>query len=229
VNPHTVVILTAGGSVATEGWIDRTPALLHTWYLGQEGGRAIAEVLFGVVNPSGKLPMSLERRLQDNPAIENYYETADSKDVHYKEGVLVGYRGYQAKGVHPLFPFGYGLSYTTFRFSHLAITQKTNADSPIQVSFDVSNTGIRGGAEVTQLYIGDPSSQVPRPPKELKGFERVTLKPGELSHVIFKLNRRSLAYWDVSSRNWKVDPGKFVAYAGDSSEHLPLRAEFTIK
>jgi beta-glucosidase len=132
--------------------------------------------------------------------------------------------------VHPLFPFGYGLSYTTFRFSHLAITpEKANAGSPIQVKFDVSNIGERAGAEVVQLYVGDPSSQIARPPKELKGFLRVLLKPGETRRVTLQLNRRSLAYWDITSRNWKVDPGKFVEYVGDSSENLPLQADFTIK
>jgi beta-glucosidase len=229
-NPHTIVLLTSGGSVDTSGWLDRAPAFLETWYGGSEAGLGLARVLFGHVNPSGKLPISWERRVQDNPTFQNYYEEPGTHDVHYKEGIFVGYRYYDQSKVKPLFPFGFGLSYTTFAFSHLSVTPKVaSPDGPIRVSFDVQNTGQRAGAEVAQVYVGDPSATAPRPVKELKAFDRVFLKPGESQHVSFTLNRRSLAYWDVRSKGWKVDPGKFVIYAGDSDENVPLQQDFTVR
>ena len=154
-----------------------------------------------------------------------------TRDVKYREGVFLGYRAYGRPGqAPPLFPFGFGLSYTRFAFSHLSVTpQDASPNGPITVSFDVENTGERTGAEVAEVYVGDPSATVPRPAKELKGFKRVMLKAGEIAHVSLSLNRRSLAYWSVQSHGWKVDPGKFVVYAGDSSEHLPLQAEFTVR
>ncbi len=228
-NPHSVVVLTAGGSVDTHRWIAQTPALLHTWYAGQEGGRALADVLLGRVNPSGKLPISFEKQLQDEPAFPNYYEAPGSHDAKYAEGVFIGYRYFDQAKTKPLFPFGFGLSYTSFAFSHLVVTpDHGTADTPIQVSFDVRNTGSRAGADVAQLYVGDPSATVPRPVKELKGFERVNLAPGATRHVTLKLNRRSLAYWDTAT-SWKVDPGKFIIYVGDSSVHVPLQATYQVK
>jgi beta-glucosidase len=229
-NPRTIVVLTAGGSVETGQWIDRVPALLHAWYGGEEAGRALAGVLLGRLNPSGKLPMSFERRLEDNPTYPNYYEAPGTRDVNYKEGIFLGYRYYDRSPTKPLFPFGFGLSYTTFEFSHLDVTPtEATADAPITVSFEVKNTGQRGGAEIAQVYVGDPSASVPRPVKELKGFARVVLPPGEREQVSITLDRRSLAYWDVSSKGWKVDPGKFVVYVGDSSANVPLKAELTVR
>jgi beta-glucosidase len=229
-NPRTVVVVTSGGSVDTSGWIHQTPALIQDWYGGSEGGRALAQVLFGRVDPSGKLPISWERRKQDNPCYKNYYEEPGTHDVKYAEGIFLGYRYYDRSKVKPLFPFGFGLSYTTFALSDLRVTPTVaSPDEPITVSFDVRNTGESAGAEVAQVYVGDPSATVPRPVKELKGFERVFLKPGQTEQVSLNLNRRSLAYWDVRSGNWKVDPGKFVVYAGDSSENVPLQATFTVR
>jgi len=229
-NPHTVVVLTAGGSVATEGWIDSVPALLQTWYSGQEGGTALAQILLGEVNPSGKLPISWERRLEDNPCYRTYYEEPGTHTVKYSEGVFVGYRYYTSSQVKPLFPFGFGLSYTTFEFSNLAVTpSNAHVDAPISVSFDVRNTGDRSGAEVAQLYVGDPSAKVRRPAKELKGFERILLNPGETRHVTLTLDQRALSYWDTASKSWKVDPGQFIIYVGDSSENTPLQKEITVQ
>jgi beta-glucosidase len=176
------------------------------------------------------LPISWERKAEDNPTYENYYEAPGSKDVTYKEGVFMGYRGYEQKNLKPLFPFGFGLSYTTFRYSNLHVEPATaSADTPISVSFDISNIGQRTGADVGQVYIGDPSARVPRPVKELKAFERVVLKPGETRHVSVTLNKRSLAYWDVNSKDWTVDLGQFRVFAGDASDNLPLQAEFTVR
>ncbi len=229
-NPKTVVVLTAGGSVATQDWIDRTPALLQTWYGGQEAGTALAKILFGDVNPSGKLPISWEKRIEDNPTYKTYYELPGTRDIKYSEGVFVGYRYYETSEVKPLFPFGFGLSYTNFAFSNLSVSPQTaSPNGPITVGFDVRNIGLVAGAEVAQVYVGDPSATVKRPKMELKGFSRVMLQPGEVHHVTVTLDKRSLAYWDTTTHGWKVDPGKFVVYVGDSSENVPLQQDFTVQ
>jgi len=229
-NPHTIVVLTVGGSVATSDWLDKVPALLQTWYAGQEAGNALAKILFGDVNPSGKLPMSWEKKIEDNPTYKNYYEAPGSRDVNYAEGIFLGYRYYDKSHVKPLFPFGFGLSYTSFDFSNLTVTpQITSQAGPITVGFDVKNTGARAGAEVAQIYVGDPSATVARPVKELKGFSRIILAPGESRHVTVALDRRSLAYWDTNTHNWKVDPGKFVVYVGDSSQNVPLQQSSKVR
>ena len=150
--------------------------------------------------------------------------------VVYKEGIFTGYRYYDQSKVKPLFPFGFGLSYTTFAFSHLQVTPSVaSPNEPITVSFDVKNTGQRAGAEVAQVYVGDPSATVRRPVKELQGFKRVYLTPGQSQRVSVTLDRRSLAYWDVKTNGWKVDPGKFVVYVGDSDENVPLQQAFTVR
>lgn len=229
-NPHTIVVLTSGGSVATADWIDKVPALLQTWYAGQQAGNALTKILFGDVNPSGKLPISWEKKLSDNPAYNNYYEQPGTVDVKYAEGIFLGYRYYGTKGVQPLFPFGFGLSYTRFAFSNLSVSPgSASANGPVTVAFDLKNIGQRAGADVAQIYVGDPSATVPRPKMELKGFSRVMLAPGETRHVTATLDKRSLAYWDVNTHGWKVDPGKFIVYVGDSSENVPLQQSFTVR
>lgn len=219
-NPRTIVVLTGGGAADVRAWIDRTPVLLHGFYGGQEGGRAMAQVLLGIVNPSGHLPFSFERRLEDNPTFAHYYAPDGSTRVDYAEGVFLGYRYYDQSAVKPLFAFGHGLSYTTFRFSHLTV-----AAGPV-VAFDVTNTGARAGATVAQLYVGDPSARVERPVKELKRFQRVFLAPGQTRHLRFRLDRRALAYWSVATHGWQVDPGRFTVYVGDASDDVPLQADF---
>jgi beta-glucosidase len=229
-NPRTVVVLTAGGSVATSGWIERVPALLHSWYAGSQGGTALAQVLLGRATPGGKLPMSWWSSEEDDPTFNSYYLTPGSEDLKYTEGVFVGYRAYGWGGRKPEFPFGFGLSYTQFAFTHLKVTPATAAsNAPITVTFEVTNTGSRAGAEVAQVYLSDPSATVPRPERELKGFERVVLKPGEKRQVTLRFDRRSLSYWDVVSHGWKIDPGKFVVRVGDSAENTPLNQEITVE
>jgi beta-glucosidase len=229
-NPHTLVVLTSGGSVATSDWIGKVPALLQTWYAGQQAGNALTRILFGEVNPSGKLPISWEKQLKDDPAAANYYEQPGTKNIKYSEGIFVGYRYYETSKVKPLFPFGFGLSYTNFAFSNLSVSPDSATEaSPITVGFDVKNIGSRAGAEVAQIYVGDPSATVRRPEMELKGFSRIMLAPGEMHHVTATLDNRSLAYWDVETHAWKVDPGKFVVYVGDSSENVPLQKSFTVQ
>ncbi len=230
-NPHTIVLLTSGGSVDTSGWLNRVPAFIEGWYGGSRAGTALANLLTGKVNFSGKLPITWWRRWKDNPTYHNYYEEPGTFNVRYREGIFVGYRAVGHDGQPaPLFPFGYGLSYTRFAFSNLSVKPaEAGPSGPITVSFTVRNTGQQAGAEVAQVYVGDPSATVPRPEKELKGFKRVMLSPGEARRVSVTLNRRSLAYWSTRSNGWAVDPGKFVVYVGDSSEHVPLQRAFTVR
>jgi beta-glucosidase len=230
-NPHTVVVLNSGGGVNTSKWKDHISALLEAWYPGQEGGTAVAKVLFGEAAPEGKLPMSWEKRWEDNPVHDNYYpNTGEPKHIAYREGVFVGYRYYSGSSVKPDYPFGYGLTYTDFRFSNLTISnQKPKQGENVTVSFDVTNSGQRSGAEVAQLYVGDPSASVKRPVRELKGFEKVRLAPGETKRVTLTLDSRSLSYWDVKSHGWKEDAGLFNVFVGDSSVNTPLKAEFVLQ
>jgi len=224
-NPKTIVTLTAGGNVDSTQWIDKVPVVLHTWYSGQEGGHALAEILFGDVNPSGHLPATFERHAEDNPTFANYYPEGDSKKVTYQEGIFVGYRGYEKNNVKPLFPFGFGLSYTTFAFSDLKVVPEFNsADPQVTVTFDVKNTGSRAGAEVAQIYVGEDHPSIPRPVHELKGFDRVQLAPGESKHVSVTLDSRAFSFYDVPTKSWKIDAGKFTISVGDSVQSLPLTA-----
>ena len=232
-NPKSIVSLTSGGNVDSTTWIDSVPALLESWYGGQSAGQALAEVLFGVVNPSGRLPVTFEARAEDNPTYNNYYPPSesgpDAKRVFYKEGIFVGYRGYEKSGTKPLFPFGYGLSYTTFQFSNLKLANSSPASQcNITATFDVKNTGKRKGAQVAQVYVSDDHAKVPRPLRELKGFSRVELAPGETKHVSVQLNPRSFAYYDVTAKKWTIDPGRFTIQAGDSVDSLPLRETIEI-
>jgi len=227
-NGNTVVVMTAGGAVDSREWLDRVPALLHAWFPGQEGGRAIAEILLGRVNPSGRLPATFERRLEDNPAHAHYYPEAGTQRIVYREGVFVGYRGYESHGVEPQFPFGHGLSYTTFEYANLAITPGETSDGEVQVAFDITNTGDRSGAEVAQIYVADPEASVPRPPKELKGFAKVFLAPGETRRVAVQLNLRSFSFYDVEAGGWRAEPGQFGILLGRSSADIALRGTLTL-
>ncbi|HET8764365.1 MAG TPA: glycoside hydrolase family 3 C-terminal domain-containing protein, partial [Rhodanobacter sp.] len=235
-NPKTVVTVTSGGGYATQGWLGRVPALLQNWYPGQEGGRAVAEVLFGARAPEGKLPISFEREPQDNPTYHYYDAPPHAPGTHptvaYGEGLFVGYRWYTSHPdqPQPLFPFGYGLSYTTFAFSGLKVQPAVgHAGDAVQVSFEVRNTGKRAGAEVAQVYVSDPSATVVRPERELKAFEKVRLAPGQSRRVTLTLDRRAFAYYDPGHNDWKVDPGRFVIRVGDASNHTPLTADLTLE
>jgi beta-glucosidase len=234
-NKNTVVLLTSGGGVDMNEWIDRVPAILEDWYPGQEGGKAAAEILFGEVNPSGRLPATFERRWEDNPVHDNYYPVAGTNRVVYKEGVFVGYRGYEHNGTKPLYPFGYGLSYTTFRYGNLVIKpadRQMRGDllsAPLfQVSFDVTNTGTRAGADVGQVYVGDTHSKVPRPAKELKGFARVDLQPGETKTTAVTLDARAFSYYDADAKQWRADAGEFQILVGRSSQEIALRGSLAL-
>jgi len=245
-NPKVIVTLTGGGGMDTRRWLDKVPALIHTWYPGQEGGRAVAAVLFGQQNPEGHLPVSFDRSWAENPSAKFYYpipgaDTAlhvietDGRPsdyiiphVKYDDGLMVGYRYWTTVGKKPLFPFGYGLSYTTFSFSNLTAPTASKSGATITVGFDVTNTGGVAGAEVAQLYVSDPSAKATRPERELKGFEKVRLNPGETKHVSLSLDARAFSYWGEASHKWTIDPGRFVLRVGDSSENTPLEKEITL-
>jgi beta-glucosidase len=234
-NRKTVVTVTSGGGYATDRWLGKVPALLQNWYPGQEGGQAIAEVLFGARSPEGKLPISFEHQWKDNPTHDFYdapaHAPGTNPTVKYGEGVFLGYRWYtsEPKKAQPLFAFGHGLSYTSFAFANLKVSPlNATADGKVSVTFDVTNTGKITGAEVAQVYIGDPSALVPRPAKELKAFQKVRLAAGETKHVSLILDRRAFAYYDVKRHDWQVDPGRFTINVGDASDHTPLSADITM-
>jgi beta-glucosidase len=236
-NRRTLVVVTSGGSVEMRDWIDRIPALLEAWYSGQEGGTALAQVIFGDVNPSGRLPVSFERQWQDNPVHDSYYPDAGTEQVTYKEGVFVGYRGYEHNGVKPLFPFGFGLSYTTFRYGNLSVRPAPpagakgsgpTADLAYEVSFDVANTGDREGADVAEVYVGETNPRVPRPVKELKGFARVDLRAGATQRVTVLLGSRAFSYYDTGAHQWHVDPGKFTIFVGHSVDQIELKSSLAL-
>jgi beta-glucosidase len=227
VNPNVIVTVTAGGSVDASRWVDQVAGLIQNWYPGQEGGTALAEVLFGDVNPSGRLPISWERKLEDNPSYAYYYPTPGTLKIPYKDDVFVGYRGYEHNGVKPLFPFGYGLSYTSFKYSGIAIAPGA-APGEYQVSFDVTNNGGRAGADVAQVYVSEDKPQAPRPPQELKGFARVALNPGETKHVSVPLNARSFSWYDEKAAAWHADTGAFTIHVSRSSVDPQLEGKITL-
>jgi beta-glucosidase len=245
-NPHTIVVADAGGGFDTTRWLDKVPVLLDTYYPGQEGGTAIAQILFGQHDPEGKLPVSFDRTWDDNPSAKWYHgDPADNTTLHaigangqpvdytiehikYDDKLMVGYRYWTTMGKHPLYPFGFGLSYTTFSFSHLDVPRSAASGSTVKVGFDVTNTGGVAGAEVAQLYVSDPSAKVDRPERELKGFAKVRLDPGQTQHVTLPLDARAFSYWSESAHNWTIDPGRFVIRVGDSSENTPLSADLDL-
>ncbi|MFH1369051.1 MAG: glycoside hydrolase family 3 C-terminal domain-containing protein [Elusimicrobiota bacterium] len=226
-NPNTIVVLINGTPLDMRKWADKVPAILEAWYPGQEGGTAIANILFGDVNPSGKLPDTFPKKLEDNPSYANY--PGGNGKVYYKEGVFVGYRHYDKNNIEPMFPFGHGLSYTTFEYSGIAVTAPETKDGNYKVSVSVKNTGSREGKEVVQLYLSDKVSSVPRPPKELKGFKKISLKPGETKAVVFELNKRAFSFYDAGKRNWVAEPGEFEALVGSSSRDIRQKATINLK
>ena len=225
-NPRTVVVLNTGDPVTVSKWLAKTPALLDMWYGGQEGGRALARVLFGDANPSGKLPVTFPKKLEDWPGYASY----PGKDLKtsYSEGIYVGYRYYDTKNVEPEFPFGFGLSYTSFTYSDLKVTHAAGA-SPVTVSLKVKNTGARDGAEVVQLYVHDGHAKIDRPAHELKGFRRVELKAGETKAVEFTLLRDAFQYWSPDKKAWTLDPGEFEIQVGSSSRDIRLKGTAEVK
>ncbi|MBN1607255.1 MAG: glycoside hydrolase family 3 C-terminal domain-containing protein [Polyangiaceae bacterium] len=221
--PNTVVVLTAGGNVDMRRWLGLVKGLVFAFYPGQEGGRAIAEILLGQVNPSGKLPVTFEKRLEDRSSYHCYHDADADLRVRLDDGVFGGYRHSDAHGIEPQFPFGFGLSYTTFAYEDFSLSASSMAtDGSITVSFDVVNTGSVAGAEIAELYVHDVVASVPRPPKELKGFAKVRLEPGERRRVEMALDRRAFEYYDAERHEWVVEPGEFEILVGASCADMRL-------
>ncbi|MFX0064533.1 MAG: glycoside hydrolase family 3 C-terminal domain-containing protein [Candidatus Hermodarchaeota archaeon] len=224
-NPKTVVILINGSPVKME-WLDKISSVVEAWYAGQEAGHAIADVLFGDVNPSGKLPLTFPKKLSDSPAHDSKRKFPGDKKVYYDEGIFVGYRHFDKHGIEPLFPFGHGLSYTEFTYEKLEINnEKLSGDDTCTIRVDITNTGERPGAEVVQLYVQDVECSVERPVKELKRFKKVRLNPEERTTLTFELEKNDLSFYDEKKKDWIVEPGLFKILIGSSSRDIRLIGE----
>lgn len=228
VNRNLVAVIISGNAVAMP-WVNEVPAIVEAWYGGTEAGNAIASVLAGEVNPSGKLPFTFPVRLEDNPAIALDAYPGDGKQVEYKEGIFVGYRWNDRERIKPLFCFGHGLSYTTFEYGKVtAEGRQMGPDGTITVSVPVKNTGSRAGAEIVQLYVSDLKSSLPRPVKELKGFRKITLQPGQEQTVSFTIDRKALSFYDDTKQDWVAEPGTFEALVGASVCDIRGKAAFEL-
>jgi beta-glucosidase len=225
-NNHTVVVLKTGGPVLMP-WLSQVEAVLEAWYPGEEDGTIVADLLFGRANPSGKLTMSFPRREGDTPANTASQYPGVNGTVRYTEGLKVGYRWYDAQTVAPLFPFGFGLSYTTFSFANLNVPAAPGPDGKVTVSVDVTNTGSRAGADVVQVYVAAPAS-AGEPPRQLKGFAKVSLAPGQTRRVSITLQDRAFSVWSTSAKAWTTVPGQHTVSVGDSSRSLPLHGTVTV-
>jgi beta-glucosidase len=253
-NPQTIVVLHGPSNFNMQNWINAVPGLIHAWYPGENGGLALGEILFGDVNPSGKLPVTMEKQLQDNPTTGNYPLISNATTITYTEGIYVGYRGYEKNQIEPQFPFGFGLSYTSFAYSDLDITPLKGKDHESQaqplakvsfpvsnvennnddhdlakVSFTVTNTGRRAGAEIAELYVAPVNPPVDRPIKELKGFQKVFLGPGQSRRISLELDQRSFAFFNTDKHLWDAAPGTYTILVGGSSQSLPLSGPFALK
>jgi beta-glucosidase len=240
-NPNTVVIVTSGGGTRMTDWNDKARGAIYAWYGGQMGNKALAEIIDGETNPSGKLPITIEREFEDSPGYgyipageKLYTGWIDEKDhplydVHYNEGIFVGYRWYEKENIEPLYPFGYGLSYTTFEYSDLKISKNQfTRDDTLTVSFAVKNTGSVQGMETAQLYVQEVECSVPRPLKELKGFFKVALDPGQSSTIIMHLTKEDFSFWDTKSNGWLAEKGKFIIHVGASSRDIQLTKQIEL-
>lgn len=230
INPNVVVVLNSGGAVDLSPWIANVKGLIMAWYPGQEGGTALAEILTGRISPSGKLPFTYYYKLEDSPSFNNYYSNTrnvhssaknEEKHVEYKEGIFHGYRGSDRSGIKPIYPFGYGLSYSDFEFSGLELDKI--GDNHVKITFNVRNIGLQEASEVAQIYVTDVESSLARPLKELKGFEKIKLKPGESTLVEYVLDEESFSFYDIYNHKFVVEPGEFVISVGNSAENLPLK------
>ena len=223
-NPNTIVVLVSGSPVAMSDWINNTAAVIQAWYGGMEAGHALAGILFGDVNPSGKLPTTFPKKLKDSPAHASKKTFPGNKKVYYEEGIFVGYRHFDKENIEPLFPFGFGLSYTQFEFSNLNIKNKeTKMDEEVNVSVDIKNVGKRAGAEIVQVYVTDDKCTVQRPNKELKGFSKVFLKPGEQQTIEISLDESSFSFFNENDGKWAQEPGSFTILIGNSSRDIKLK------
>jgi beta-glucosidase len=233
-NPNTIVVMHGGGVANMQPWANKVGATLQAWFPGQQGGQALAEIIYGKVNPSGKLPITIDKNIEDNASYASYQDPAQYRgnnaltEMTYSEGLYLGYRAYDKKHTKPLYPFGYGLSYTTFNYSDLKLSSNVLAPgATVDVKFTVTNTGAKAGFEVAQLYVQPVNPAVDRPEKELKGFTKVYLQPGQSKTVSIPVDSRSLAYYVDKTDSWNVDSGKFKIRVGTNSEDLALSQTLT--
>lgn len=242
-NPNVVVVVNSGGGIRMTKWNEKVAAILYAWYPGQNGNRALAGILSGRINPSGKLPITIEKRFEDTPGYsylppgedvstrrDDMDPSVPIHDIVYNEGVFVGYRWYESKKIEPLYRFGYGLSYTTFAYRDLTVSARNlKRGEECTVECTLKNSGKRRGMEVAQLYVQDAESSVPRPVKELKGFQKVDLEPGAETTVRFTLTERDLSFWDANTHGWRAEPGEFTIMIGASSDDIRLRTTMTLE
>jgi beta-glucosidase len=229
VQPNTIVVLTAGGNLDMSRWIDRVRGVLHAFYPGQAGGQALAEIIFGVVNPSGKLPATFEARAEDRGSFDSYFDSDGDGRIELTDGVFSGYRYFDREGIAPRFAFGFGLSYTKFSFSDLSLSSpRIAAGAALDVSVRVTNSGPRAGAEVVQVYVRDVASRLPRPPKELKGFARLELAAGASGVARIQLPPEAFEYYDPAQKRWVLEPGEFEILVGASATDVRLRASVVV-
>lgn len=228
VNKNTIVVLTTGSPVLMDKWLNDVDGLIEAWFAGEQAGNAIAEILLGETNPSGKLPITFPKRWEDCSAYNTYMK--ENGTTRYKDGIYVGYRHFEKNKIEPLFPFGYGLSYTTFEYGGLKLSSnEMPGNSNLIVSFNLKNTGKVKGEEIAQLYINDVKSSIDRPVKELKRFKKVSLNPGEEKTIEFELDEKALSFFDPSTKNWKAESGEFEVLIGSSSEDIKLKEMFNLK
>jgi len=224
-NPRTIVVVNAGAAMAMP-WLDKVAAVVQVWLPGEEGPDALTSILLGEISPSGRLPVTFPKRLEDNPAY-GFYPGGDS--VTYGEGLAVGYRHYDQKGIAPLFAFGHGLTYGAFAYADLAAPQSAAAGTPVEVTIRLTNTGKRTAAETVQLYVGPVNPSQPTPPKALKAFAKVELEPGESRTVAFSLTDRAFARYDEALARWTVDPGPYDLLVGASAVDIRLKGRVELK
>ncbi|MBK5272009.1 MAG: glycoside hydrolase family 3 C-terminal domain-containing protein, partial [Bacteroidia bacterium] len=229
-NPKTVVVIIAGSPVKLAGIVNRVPSILWSWFGGMEAGNAVADLLSGKVNPSGKLPFTLPVSLDQSPAHALGNFPGRNLKVNYEEDILVGYRWFDTKEIVPQFPFGYGLSYTNFSISNFSTDKSSYGKNEIiHTKFTIKNTGSSYGAEVAQLYVSDPVCSVLRPEKELKAFEKIFLKPGETKTVEMQLKVADLAFYDESKKSWNAEAGEYILQLGNSSSDIFQKVKISVK
>jgi beta-glucosidase len=242
INPNVVVIVYSGGGIEMTDWNEKVAGLLYAWYPGQNGNRALVEIISGKICPSAKLPVSIEKKFEDSPGYpylpdgdklrNNWRDDKNMNqpvyDIHYNEGIFIGYRWYESRKIEPLYPFGFGLSYTSFEYGKADIsTDKFSKGDSVTVKLQIRNTGQTAGHEVVQLYIQALESSVPRPVKELKGFAKVFLQPGELKTIEMIVSGKDLAFWDVIRHDWYIEPGDYKIFIGASS--VDIRCEVKLR
>ena len=223
VNPNTLVVLNTGSPVKMP-WVDRAEAILQTWFAGQEFGNAMVDIITGAINPSGRLPTSFPKNIEDTPAFNSY--PGKDLQMNYEEKLLVGYRWYDKKDIKTLFPFGHGLSYTQFEYTDLEV--EIQANNKVSCTFLIQNTGLIAGAETAQCYIGYKTDDHSEPKKTLQGFSKITLNQGDKSKVEINLNSRNFSSWNEAKQNWEVRPGSYEIFIGSSAENIILQSTINL-